>query len=274
MFDHLIGRIQDHLGGPVVLFQFEDPGLRVVLFEIQDVADVRPPPAVDALVDIPHGAQVVFRCGEQLGQQVLDMVGVLIFIDEHVVELVLVLFPDFRYGLEQFHRQQQQVIEIHRIALDQVLLVFGIDLRHLFGVIVLRLPGKGRRVHLSVLGVGNGGQEPRKRIEFFVQVQFFQGFLQHILAVGGIIDGKRSGVSGQCIDIPAEQLVAESVESVQPHILCGRPHQGIHPLTHFLGRLVGEGDGQDVPGLDPFFQEIGDFGGQGLGLAAAGPGQN
>ncbi len=52
------------------------------------------------------------------------------------------------------------------------------------------------------------------------------------------------------------------------------PHQGPHPLPHLLGRLVGEGNGQDLPGFDPLGQEVGDPVGQDLGLPAAGPGQN
>lgn len=71
-----------------------------------------------------------------------------------------------------------------------MLLVFSVDLRHLLGMVVLRLPGKSRRIHLGILGIGNGGQEPRKGIELLVQVQLFQSFLQHVFAVGRIIDGK------------------------------------------------------------------------------------
>ena len=151
-------------------------------------------------------------------------------------------------------------------------LVFPIDLRHLPGMEIIGLPGEFRRIHLGILGIGNGGQETGQRIELLVQVQLLQGFLQHILAVGRVIDRKSRGIPGQMADFPAQQLVAEPVESVQPYILGGRAHQGIHPLAHFLGRLVGESDGQDVPGFHPFFQEIGDLGGQGLGLATAGPG--
>ena len=274
MLDHLIGRIQDYLGGPVVLFQFVDAGLGIVLFEIQDIADIRTPPAVDALVDIPHGTQVVFRRRKELGQEILDMVGVLVFVDEHVMEFVLVLRPHFRHRLEQLHRQQQQIIEIHRIALDQVFLVFPIDLRHLPGMEIIRLPGKFRRIHLGILGIGDGGHETGQRIEFLIQVQFLQGFLQHIFAVGRVVDGKSRGIPGQMADFPAQQLVAEPMESVQPHIFGRGSHQGIYPLAHFLGRFVGEGDGQDVPGFHPFFQKIGDLGGQCLGLATAGPSQN
>jgi len=51
-------------------------------------------------------------------------------------------------------------------------------------------------------------------------------------------------------------------------------HAG-HPFAHLPGGLVGEGHRQDVLGRDAFvFQQMDDAGGDDLGLAGTGPGQD
>src|SRR4030043_81482 len=48
-----------------------------------------------------------------------------------------------------------------------------------------------------------------------------------------------------------------------------------HSLFHFIGRLVGESDGKDIPGGNPFFlNEVGDSVGQNPGLSASSPCKN
>ena len=52
--DDFIPRFQDQLGGPVVLFKPDNAGFGVVLFEFEDVADVRAAPGIDGLVVVPY----------------------------------------------------------------------------------------------------------------------------------------------------------------------------------------------------------------------------
>ena len=53
------------------------------------------------------------------------------------------------------------------------------------------------------------------------------------------------------------------------------PDQRRDPLAHLVGRLVGEGDGQDAHGVDAVLaDQVGDAVGQDPGLARAGPGHD
>ena len=73
-----VGGVQDVLGGAVVLLQPDEPGaLGILLLKAQDVLDVSPPEAVNALVVVAYHADVL-RAGpvEQLGQ--LDIADALV----------------------------------------------------------------------------------------------------------------------------------------------------------------------------------------------------
>ena len=57
--DDGVGRLEDAVGGAVVLLELYRVAVLVVLFKVEDVADVRAAPAVDGLVVVAHDAQVV-----------------------------------------------------------------------------------------------------------------------------------------------------------------------------------------------------------------------
>ena len=61
------------------------------LLEVEDVPDVGAAPAVDGLVVVAHDAEVAVAAGEQLHELVLRAVGVLVLVDEDVLELAAVL---------------------------------------------------------------------------------------------------------------------------------------------------------------------------------------
>ena len=61
--DDRLGGLDDGLGGTVVLLELEDLGAREIMLEPEDVPDIRPPPAVDGLVRVPHHAKVILRDG-------------------------------------------------------------------------------------------------------------------------------------------------------------------------------------------------------------------
>ena len=53
--------------------------------------------------------------GERVNQVGLDFVGVLIFIHEHVLELLAVALANFGVRLKQDERLHQEIIVIHRV---------------------------------------------------------------------------------------------------------------------------------------------------------------
>ena len=60
---HRAGRRQDGFRRTVVLLQPDGAGLGEIALEIQNVANVRPAPAIDRLVFVPHHAHVAVLLG-------------------------------------------------------------------------------------------------------------------------------------------------------------------------------------------------------------------
>src|SRR5690606_27187389 len=73
----------------IVLFQVHLLRLRVVVLVIQDVANVGGAPAVDRLVGIADDAQVAMLLAALLHEQILQVVGVLVLVDQHVLVALL-----------------------------------------------------------------------------------------------------------------------------------------------------------------------------------------
>ena len=92
--NHVVGGLQDGLGRPVVLFQQRHVSVRVVVLKVQDVFHIGTPPPVDTLVTIPDDAEIVVLLRQHVDQHVLGVVGILIFIDVDVLELVLIVRQD------------------------------------------------------------------------------------------------------------------------------------------------------------------------------------
>ena len=58
VLDHACGRVEDDLGGAVVLLQANDRGILEIPFKVQDVGHVCTPPLVDRLIGVPNNAEV------------------------------------------------------------------------------------------------------------------------------------------------------------------------------------------------------------------------
>ena len=77
---------QDVAGGAVVSLQLDHARARVVALEVEDVADVGAAPAVDRLVLVADDGDAAGAARQQAHQPVLDAVGVLELVDQHVIE--------------------------------------------------------------------------------------------------------------------------------------------------------------------------------------------
>src|SRR5690606_16952879 len=115
--DDAVGRVDDVLGGTVILFQFEYFQVGVILLKIQDVLDIRPPEGVNALCIVPHHADVLVNRCQTLDNQVLREIGVLVLVHHNVPEFMLVLMKGLGMVPEQDVGFEQQVVEIHGACL-------------------------------------------------------------------------------------------------------------------------------------------------------------
>ena len=249
--DDGVGRIKDMLGGTVVLLETNGAGAGVLLFKIEDVLNVGAAETVDALVIVAHHADVAIAPRQQGGQAILQMVGVLILVDQHVAETAAIVFPHFPILLQQMHRLQNQIIEVQRVGIAEFARVKRIHFTDAdLTPISLFLPMLAvfcRTDHL-LLGAGDGGEHLAGGKCLFIQVQFLEAILDDPLAVVGIVDGKVAAVA-DAVNIAAQDAHTGGVEGGCPYIAALLPQHPLQALLQLVGSLVGEGNGQHLVGL-------------------------
>jgi hypothetical protein len=117
--DHRVGGIEDVGAGTVVLFQLERDSTGVVAQEALHVLDLGAAPAVDRLVVVADHEHLPGLAGEQAHEAVLDGVGVLELVDQHLAEAMAVMRQQRRGVAQHFMRAQQQFGEIDQPARSQ-----------------------------------------------------------------------------------------------------------------------------------------------------------
>ena len=166
---------------------------------------------------------------------------------------------------------QQQVVEIGGVRGGQLGLVSRIDPLDDGSQRVARprlvLLGRDQ----VVLGPTDGPGDGLGRDEGGVDLQLGHDAAEGLEAVAGVVDRVVLLQADQRGVFP-QQPGAEAVERADPD----RPARGqpLHPAAHLLGRLVGEGQGEDLLVGDAFGQQPGDAVGDHPGLSAARPGQD
>ena len=273
--DHRVGRVQDRAGGAVVLLQLDDLRILEHVLKVEDIPDVRPTEFVDGLVVIPHHAQVPVFCRQGADKLELDIVRVLVLIHHDVAEALLVIVQHVRLGLQKLHRLHKEVVKIKRVVGLHLLLILLVDTGYpLPGKIPLRPEAESFRGNHLVLGGGDSGQKVPLPVNLRIDLEILTYIPHQRLLVIRVVDGK-VGIIAQTVYMPAQDAHAGRVEGADPDALRAKADDIVHPLPHLPGRLVGEGDGQDVPGIDPpLLDEVGDPVGQDPGLPGACPGQD
>ena len=97
---HGVGGAQDMTRGAVVLLQLDGLAVFKVLLKVQDIGDVGATPAINGLVVVTYDHEVLVLGGQQVGDLVLDVVGVLILVDANVAEALLVLVEHLGAGAQ------------------------------------------------------------------------------------------------------------------------------------------------------------------------------
>ena len=93
----------------------------------RDVAQVGAAEAVHALVVVADDRDLLVLGGQRQRQLVLRHVGVLVLVDQHVLEPLLVVRQHIGMGAEQLDGLHQQIVEVHRAGLQQTRLVVDVD---------------------------------------------------------------------------------------------------------------------------------------------------
>ncbi len=244
---HGVGRGQDVARGAVVLLQLHHAGVGVVLLEVQDVLDVGAAPRVDGLVVVAHHHEVAVELGQPLGDEVLHMVGVLVLVHRDLDEAPLVAGQHLGVPLEQEERVHEQVVEVHGVGHHEAALELGVDPGRLLGGGVGRLGGHLVGVHHGVLGGTDLGTDHVDGKLLGVDVEVGHDGLDQALGVVVVVDGE-VGTVAQELGVVAQDAHTHGVERAHPHAAGAPGEQGAQALAHLRGGLVGERDGQDLPG--------------------------
>ena len=107
-----------------------------------------------------------------------------------------------------------------------------------------------------------------------VEVEFIDHRFHDAFCVIGIINGKALRVSeplGLASENPGEDGVEGAYIQVSGFVVA---ENVFDPFLHFPGRLIGECQGEDPEGVHPVGHEVSDAGGEHLGFAASGAGND
>ena len=272
--DDGVGRIQNGLGRAEVLVEGDGRGIRKRLFEVEDVGDVRTPEPVDRLVAVPHHHDVAVSAGELHSQRVLHGVGVLILVDQDVGEPSPVVLEHVGVLVEQTDRVEQQVVEVHGIGRQHPPLIEVEDVGN-----AAVEDGDGRlaeldRPLLARLGLADLAEHRARRHLLGVDVELAGDDLDQAARVGIVVDGETALVA-EPVAMGPQDPHARRVEGRDPHAPRSGPDQLGDPVLHLTGRLIGEGDGQDLPGGGiAAGDEVGDPAGEHSRLTGSGPGHD
>ncbi len=235
------------------------------------------PERIDALGVVPHDEKVAVFQGQEVEDLRLDGVRVLVFVHENVQKFFPVVFPDLGVGKEEIPEIDQEIVEIHGVALFLPGFVTGHDaLEHLRGQAVPAgsakpdHPGKGLAGVAGVTDAVPDGPVPGPVLPPG-HPQVRHGAVDEVPGILLVEDGKASVVTdavGPGTENPVGQVVKGPAP--QPAAVPGNPF--LHPGQHVPGRLVGEGGQENPFGVHPLLDEPGDTECQGPGLAAPRPG--
>ena len=248
------------------------------MLEAQDVGDLGTTPRIDRLVVVADAADVLARLREQPQPEILRRIGVLIFVDQHVAETLLIAARARRGGSSGSpacaaagRRSRRRSPPLSRC---------------LIGV-----------VELGAAAIGIDLALARARPRAGTQPRFFQRSISPANCRAGQRFSSRSAAAISCLSRRSWSSVSRMVKLLcsptssawRRSILAatewkvpshGMPFDAVaqdspDPLAHLARRLVGEGDGENLarPGAARRDQ-VREPRGQRRGLAGAGAGEH
>ena len=269
--DDAVGDVEDLRGGAVVLV--EDDG--TVRRETDEQVRPGAAPLVDGLVGIADDEQVPVLRAQPLHEVPVVGVAVLGLVHHDVIQLVLPPGAGVGELVEEIDRQVHQVVEVQRVVLH-----LPADIVRQFGTFPHAVGDlrTGQHVGFDIaverLFYSDSVQELLYGLFGTLDAEFIHRLLGEGLAVLLVEDGEGFR-EAQAVDLLPEELDAEAVEGADEVVVVAAVDHAGDALPHFRGRLVGEGQAEDVRRVDA--QDIDDVGvavGQGLGLARPGAGDD
>jgi hypothetical protein len=274
--EDLVGEGQDLRGRAVVGVDRVDQRAGVALGERDDVLPVRAAPGVDALGVVADGHDLVLA-GEQVDDAALQAVGVLELVHEDVLEALAVVGERRRVVFEHMQPETEQVIEVAEVAFLLRGVVGRAELHqflrsalHPFEAFREDVLQGAERVAGVRVGVEDDGRLGVRLVLDEGAVDRLHDLGEELLGFLLVQDGEvgRAGGDGR---VAAEDALTDGVERAAQNWPRGDAGEVFDALEHLLGRLVREGQQEDVPRLGALVQQPGHAVGEGAGLAEPAP---
>ena len=281
--DHRVRRRENGPRGAVVLLQrHHGRRRREGSGEIEDVAHRGAAEGVDRLRIVAYHGEAATVGLQRQQDRSLQVVGVLVLVDQHVVEQATDLGAERGLG-DHLRPVQQQVVVI-----EHLLRLLGLDvgaekpLQLLFPV---RAPRKARLQHLGQrrAGIHGGGIDRqagallRKAPARARQAELVAHQVQQVRRILAVVDGE-TRIEADAPGVLTQQPRADAVEGAGPRQLRARQRRtsrrglgedAAHTASHFLRGAAREGEQQDAPGVGAVADQARDAVRQGVGLARA-----
>ena len=169
--DQLIGGIEDVAKAAVVALQFDDLLHAELALEVEHVADLRTTKGVNALVVVAHRHHRSILARKHFEPGVLQLVGVLELVHQHMLETVLVVFSQRLVVTHQLIGAQHQLGKIHHAFALALFFIGLVNLHQHAGVFVTYVYVFGAQAIFFV--ARNEPGHLLGHITFFVEVHRF-----------------------------------------------------------------------------------------------------
>lgn len=113
--DDVVGKVEDPLSAAVILFDFHDPAIGERDRKTEDILEVGAPEGVYALCIIAHHRQVAPSPAKELDDFPLNVVGILVFVDKHIFDLLPELITEDFMVAEFVTQHRHEVVIVHQV---------------------------------------------------------------------------------------------------------------------------------------------------------------
>ena len=150
-----------------------------------------------ALVGVADHADVAVAVGEEEHHFVLGLVGVLVLVDEDVLEALAVVLEHVGVLAEELHGVGEEIVEVHRAGLEQARLVLGIDVGVLAVEDVLGPSLRFLGIDEFVLPEADDAVHATRRESLGVEAEVADDVAGEAVGVGGVVDRELTGIAEQ-----------------------------------------------------------------------------
>ena len=191
------------------------------------------------------------RGSQNVDQVTLDLVGVLIFVDEDELKLLLVASSNVLFGLKAFKPPAKQVIKIHHVVFCLTPPVRLLHACHFF----CKMTEVGKLVFQDVfdaaLPVGGQGEDIGQNLGFGKSGRFdvdpgrLDAALEQLRRIFSIHDGE-IGLKSDTIAMSPQHTGTDGMKGASPRYEGLRTQKISYSLHHLPSCFVGEGEQKDA----------------------------